>query len=93
LPPRFKKAPLLRQALNRRLVVNAVKLTARASSSFHSLLPYFELFGCNFFPVPGGRSRYAPAGTQTLFADAISAFATFVEMLTLCSPSLLRGIA
>ena len=53
----------------------------------------FELFGCNFFPVLGGRSRYAPAGTQTLFADAISAFATFVEMLTLCSPSLLRGMA
>ena len=49
--------------------------------------------GANFLMVRGGRSRYLPAGTQTLFADAISAFATFVEMLTLCSPSLLCGIA
>ena len=49
--------------------------------------------GANFLMVQGGRSRYLPAGTQTLFADAISAFATFVEMLTLCSPSLLWGIA
>jgi hypothetical protein len=48
--------------------------------------------GANFNGA-GGRDRYLPAGTQTLFADAISAFATFVEMLTLCSPSLLCGIA
>lgn len=52
-----------------------------------------RLFGCNFFLVPAGRSRYAPAGTQTLLADPISAFATVVEMLTLCSPALFRGIA
>ena len=52
-----------------------------------------DIGGADFSRVQGGRSRYLPAGTQTLFADAISAFATFVEMLTLCSPSLFRGMA
>ena len=37
-------------------------------------------------------SRYAPAaGTQTLFAAAISTFAKVVVMRTCCSPSFLRG--
>ena len=45
------------------------------------------------FLAQGVRRPYLPAGTQTLFADAISAFGTFVEMLTLCSPAFLRGIA
>lgn len=52
-----------------------------------------ELFGCNFALLLGGRTRYLPAGTQTLFAEAISAFAIVVEMFTLCSPARFRGIA